>query len=400
MAASSSSPAETVDVAVVGAGLAGLAAALGFVRAGFSVICIGGAERPAPGRTVALFGVSLDFLETLGILGRIEAAAAPMRTLRIVDATGSLFASRPVAFRASEIGRDAFGLNVENAILASILAEALPDAARWTCEVVDFDFAAEGATLRAIDGRSLSAKLVVGADGRASPTRKAAGIDMSQSRFAQSALTLLLRHSRSHEDASTEFHTREGPFTLVPLPGAAGAPHRSSLVWLMRNASAERRRLLDDAALAGEIRAQSQAILGEVEIEGGRGLFPMTVQRVAAVTARRVALVGDAAHAFPPIGAQGLNLGLRDVKAIVKTAKQARDEGADIGGEPALRRYAVARRPDIAMRTLAIGAVNLSLLTPFAPVDMARGLGLAALAHLAPLRRAAMREGLNPFLAR
>ncbi len=399
MAAAPSSPADTVDIAVVGAGLAGLAAALGFVRAGFSVICIGGAERAPPGRTVALFGASLDFLESLGVLGRVEAAAAPMRTLRIVDATGSLFAPRPLAFRASEIGRDAFGLNVENAILAAILAEALPEAALWTSEVVDFDFAPERATLRAADGRSLSAKLVVGADGRASPTRKAAGIDMTQSRFAQSALTLLLRHSRPHDDASTEFHTREGPFTLVPLPGAGNAPHRSSLVWLMRNANADRRRALSDEALAAEIRAQSQAMLGEVEIEGGRGLFPMTVQRVAQLTAPRVALVGDAAHAFPPIGAQGLNLGLRDVKAIVATVKQARDEGADIGGEATLRGYAASRRPDIAMRTLAIGAVNMSLLAPFAPVDLARGLGLAALANLAPLRRAVMREGLNPFLA-
>jgi len=399
MAAASSSPAEPVDVAVVGAGLAGLAAALGFVRAGFSVICIGRVERAPPGRTVALFGASLDFLETLGVLGHVEAAGAAMRTLRIVDATSSLFAARPVTFRASEIGRDAFGLNVENAVLAVILSEALPTVARWTTEVVDFDFGADGATLKTADGRSLSAKLVVGADGRASPTRKAAGIDMSQTRFGQSALTLLLRHSRGHEDASTEFHTREGPFTLVPLPGAGNAPHRSSLVWLMRNANAERRRRLDDAALAAEIREQSRAILGEVEIEGGRGLFPMTVQRVAQLTTRRVALVGDAAHAFPPIGAQGLNLGLRDVKAIVATARHARDEGADIGGDAALRGYAAARRPDIAMRTLAIGAVNLSLLAPFAPVHAARGFGLAALAHLAPLRRAAMREGLNPFLA-
>jgi 2-octaprenyl-6-methoxyphenol hydroxylase len=399
MAAASFSPAETVDIAVVGAGLAGLAAALGFQRAGFSVICIGGAERAPPGRTVALFGASLDFLESLGVLGRVEAAGAPMRTLRIVDATGSLFAPRPLTFRASEIGRDAFGLNIENAILATILAESLPEAARWTGEVVDFDFAADSATLRAADGRSLSAKLVVGADGRASPTRKAAGIDMSQTRFAQSALTLLLRHSRPHDDASTEFHTREGPFTLVPLPGVGNAPHRSSLVWLMRNDNADRRRLLDDDALAAEIRAHSRAILGEVEIEGGRGLFPMSVQRVAQLTGLRVALVGDAAHAFPPIGAQGLNLGLRDVKAIVATAEQARDEGNDIGGAAALRGYAAARRPDIAMRTLAIGAVNLSLLAPFAPVDAVRGLGLTALAHLAPLRRAAMREGLNPFLA-
>jgi len=118
----------------------------------------------------------------------------------------------------------------------------------------------------------------------------------------------------------------------------------------------------------------------------------MAVQRVSSVAARRLALVGDAAHAFPPIGAQGLNLGLRDVAAIVAEAK--------VGGEDVLARYAASRRADIAMRTLGVGLLNSVLLTPWTPVDAARGLGLAALSAFAPLRKMAMREGLNPFLAR
>lgn len=218
--------------------------------------------------------------------------------------------------------------------------------------------------------------------------------------FDQTAVTLCLRHSRPHDDASTEFHTREGPFTLVPLPPAPEATNRSSLVWLMRNASAERLRALSDVELAARIRAQAQVLLGEMEIEGGRGMFPMSLQRVAKLTGPRLALIGDAAHAFPPIGAQGLNLGLRDGAEIVAQGTRARDEGRDIGGKATLAAFAEARRGDIALRTVGVGALNLSLLTNFWPVDAARGAGLAALAAIGPLRRFAIREGLSPFLAR
>jgi 2-octaprenyl-6-methoxyphenol hydroxylase len=400
MADTSHSPAQAFDVIVIGAGLAGLAAALGLARAGLRCACVGRLERSGPGRTVALLGRSLDILEGLGVMAEIEAKAAPMRAMRLVDDTGSLFAPRPVNFRASEIGRDVFGWNIENGALSSILAEALGDLPRFETDVVGFDFGADAVRLTLSDGRALSAALVIGADGRGSPSRKASGIDATTRNFGQTALTLALRHTRPHDDASTEFHTREGPFTLVPLPPTAEAPHRSSLVWLMRDATAERMTRLSDRELAAQLRARSHAMLGEIEIEGGRGGFPMTVQRVARLTGRRLALVGDAAHAFPPIGAQGLNLGLRDVAEIVTQAARARDEGQDPGGEATLEAYAAARRPDIALRTTAVGALNLSLLAPYLPVDAARGLGLAALAAVTPLRRLAIREGLTPFLAR
>ena len=398
MAEVSSSP--EFDVVVVGAGLAGLAAALGFFRAGFRVGLVGPPERTSPGRTVALFGRTLDFFGNLGALPAIEAEGAPMRTLRLVDDTGSLFAARPVEFRASELGRDAFGWNIENARLARLLERALGPAPRFEQDVVGFDFDEQAARLTLADGAVLSSKLVVGADGRSSPSRQAADIDVSVRRFDQTAITLWLRHTRPHDDASTEFHTREGPFTLVPLPPTPEARHRSSLVWLMRDASAERRKALSDADLAEEIRRGARAMLGDMDIEGSRGSFPMTIQRVASLTARRLALVGDAAHAFPPIGAQGLNLGLRDVEGILNASTRARDTRADIGGRETLAAYAVARRPDIATRTLGVGLLNASLLAPLLPVDAARGMGLGALAAFSPLRKLAMREGLNPFLAR
>ena len=384
------------DAIVVGAGLAGLAATLGLARAGLKVAVVGRPERGGAGRTVALLGRSVNFLDQLGVRAAVEEQGAPLSGMRIVDDSGSIFAPRPVTFRAREIGLDAFGWNIENARLAPILETALGGVARFEAEVVGFNFGVETARLTLADGALLHARLIVGADGRNSPSRKAAGIAATTRGFGQTALTLQIRHARDHDDVSTEFHTREGPFTLVPLPPAPGAPHRSSLVWLMRDATYARIGALDDVALLGEVRRRAHGFLGDMEIEGARGAFPMTVQRVSRLTGRRLALIGDAAHAFPPIGAQGLNLGLRDAQTLIAEASAA----ADPGGEIMLGAYSAARRPDIMTRTLGVGLLNMSLLADFGPIDAARGLGLAALGAFRPLRRIAMREGLNPFLAR
>jgi 2-octaprenyl-6-methoxyphenol hydroxylase len=398
MAPSDIDSGETCDVFVVGAGLAGLAAAVGFARAGRRVVSAGATERLGRGRTVALLGPSVDFLEELGVWPAVVPRAAPMRGLRIVDDTGSLFAPPPVEFRAREIGRDVFGWNVENAALADAFeasAAAHPNLVRIAANVAAFDFAPERAMVTLADGRVFAAALVVGADGRASPSRRAAGIAVRVRRYPQSALTVVLAHARPHDDFSTEFHTRQGPFTLVPLPAAPDAPNRSSLVWSMSEAEAKRRAALDDAALAAEIERQARSLLGAMRIEGERGLFPLARQSVSRFVATRLALVGDAAHAFPPIGAQGLNLGLRDVKALI-AATLASD---DVGADDALDRYAARRAADVAFRTAAVAGLNRSLLADCAPVDLARGLGLAALGAIAPLRRLVMREGVAPLFA-
>jgi 2-octaprenyl-6-methoxyphenol hydroxylase len=403
MAAHPPASVEDCDLFVVGAGLAGAAAAIGFAKAGFSVVSSGALERLGQGRTVALLGRSVEFLGDLGLREAIEATAAPLRSLRIVDDTGSLFAARPVEFHAAEIKSEAFGWNIANAELAGILAaplSATPNLSRVEDKVEALDFAGEGALVRTADGRGYRASLVVGADGRGSSARKAAGIGASTHRYGQSALTTFLAHSRPHGDFSTEFHTRQGPFTLAPLPGTGEHPFRSSLVWVMREDEARRVAALGDAALAGEIEDKAHGLLGATRIEGARGVFPLLRQTVARLTSTRLALVGDAAHAFAPIGAQGLNLGLRDVEGLVKHAKAARSDRADIGGEAVLARWAASRRPDIAVRTMAVNGLNRSLLADFAPVDMVRGFGLTALRHIGPLRRAVMREGVAPALGR
>ena len=388
---------ERCEVAVVGAGLAGLAAAIAFARAGRRVVSIGAAERLGQGRTVALLGPSVDFLAELGAWAAIAPSAAPMRALRIVDDVGSLFAAPTIEFRAGEIGREAFGWNVDNAGLADALeaaALACSGLTRVAVNVAAFAFAPEAARLTLVDGQNFEAALAVGADGRASPSRQAAGIAARRHDYRQSALTVFLAHQRPHDDFSTEFHTRQGPFTLVPLPAAAGAPHRSSLVWAMSEAEAKRRAGLDDAALAIEIERQARSLLGAMRIDGERGIFPLARQSVGRLVATRLALVGDAAHAFPPIGAQGLNLGLRDVKALV-----AATNGDDPGAEGALEAYANSRAADVLFRTAAVAALNRSLLADCAPVDLVRSLGLAALGAIPPLKKLAMREGIAPLFA-
>ncbi len=383
-----------LDAVVVGGGPAGLTAAIALAGAGVPTAFVAGRPRPTDNRTTALLMGSVTALKTLGVWQRCRANAAPLQIMRIVDDTGRLLRAPEVRFEADEIGLEAFGYNIENRYLtAAMLALACEIAA---LEVIAEDAAkvavgADAVTVTLESGDTVVARLAVGADGRRSACRAAAGIETERWSYPQAALTVTLRHSRPHDDISTEFHRPSGPFTLVPLPG-----QRSSLVFVTDPEEGARFKALPDAELAAAIEQRSHSIVGKVEVEPERGMFPLAVERARTLGAHRVALVGEAGHVIPPIGAQGLNLGLRDAATIGELVAAAHRQGHDPGADELTSRYAQMRRADVTSRTLAVDLLNRSLLSDFLPLQGARGLGLTLLQHIGPLRRAAMREGVAP----
>ena len=385
------------ETIVVGGGPAGLTAAIALAAGGLATALVGKRPPHPDNRTTALLGGSVTALETLGVWEFCAAQSAPLKVMRIVDDTGRLWRAPEVKFASSEIDLAAFGHNIANRDLVAALeqrAAALPNLNLIDDDAIDIAPDAEGVTVTRKNGAALRAPLVIGADGRRSLCRAAACIGVNEHAYKQVALTVCLRHSRPHHDSSTEFHTPSGPFTLVPLPGM-----RSSLVWVLEPHQAGDIAALDDATLAAEIERASHSILGTVELEPGRGLFPLSVVTAQKFGASRIALVGEAAHVIPPIGAQGLNLGLRDAATIGELAVAAHRDGRDIGGDDVLAAYDKMRRGDVTTRGVAIDLFNRTLLTDFLPVQGLRGLGLYMLDKIGPLRRVVMREGIAPTSA-
>lgn len=374
------------DVAVIGGGLAGLVAALALRRSGRSVALVA-PGRPTDRRTTALLGESVDIMRGLGIWPALADAAQPLRGIRIVDGTDRLIRAPEVLFRAEEIGGEAFGYNVPNETMLAALDAAIDDSG-----VRRIGAAATGiaATVDAVAietaAETVHARLAVAADGRSSTIRRALGIGFRADEPTQAALVCNLRHTAAHGDISTEFHTDGGPFTLVPLPG-----RRSALVWVMPIAEAEYLKALAADVLAARIEATGHSFLGAMTLDGPAQTFPLLTAEAERLTADRVVLIGEAAHVLPPIAAQGFNLTLRDIRALVALL----DDGDDPGAAATLAAYARDRGRDVGTRKLAVGLLNRSLLSAALPVQAARGVGLLALSRMPFLRRALIRQGLG-----
>jgi 2-octaprenyl-6-methoxyphenol hydroxylase len=381
----------TAEVAVVGGGPAGLVSAIALALAGANTLLVAPPAQ-ADRRTTALLANSATALATLGVWQACLPHAAPLKKLRIADATGRLFRAPEVSFDAAEIGLEAFGYNIENRHLMAALEERALDIklTRIASPALAVTSDPNGVTIKHAGGE-VRVKLAIGADGQKSLCRAAAGISTQRRAYPQTALTLNLAHDRPHHDTSTEFHTETGPFTLVPLPGS-----RSSLVCVLDPARATELAAFNDGALSVEIEQRAHSLLGKMRVEPGRGIFPLAVETADAFARARIALVGEAAHVVPPIGAQGLNLGLRDGATIAEIVADARRQNLDPGAPEILARYDKQRRADVLSRTLAVDLLNRNLLTDFSPAHGARGLSLYLVDRIGPLRRALMREGVTP----
>jgi 2-octaprenyl-6-methoxyphenol hydroxylase len=388
-----------IDVAVMGAGPTGLAAALALAHAGAAVALMG----PPPGasmprvletRTAALLASSIDMLRALRCWEALQPFAAPLKAIKIIDASGGLLRAPDVAFSADELGLEAFGYNIANTALVEALyrqaARTLPSLV--ADNVARLDLEPDRAVLFGDTGTRITARLVVGADGRNSICRGAAKIPVSERHEGKAAIATSFSHAEAHRGTSIELHQRGGSVTTVPLTEACA----SSVIWVGESAEIDGLMRLDSGAFGAALAARLAGLLGRIGEIGARASFPVVRLTAASLVGPRTALVGEAGHVLPPIGAQGLNLGLRDAATLADGVTEALAQGGDPGGEAVLDAYDRARRLDVLTRTLGIDLLNRSLLSGFLPIQAARGIVSYGLNALPPLRRLVMRMGMEP----
>jgi 2-octaprenyl-6-methoxyphenol hydroxylase len=394
------------DILIAGGGVAGLSAAAAFAADGFSVLVVDPVppvtEAEAAGsdlRSTAFLKPSVDLLRDAGLWSRLAPHAAPLRIMRLADAGGREPRIRETAdFEASELGAEAFGYNLPNWLLRREMVahlEALPRARLIApARVTRLTPRLDAALAQLDDGRQVRARLVVAADGRDSFVREALGITARRWSYGQKAVVFTVAHPLPHEDVSTEIHRTGGPFTLVPLPDRDGG-HRSAVVWMETGPRAQALFEMAVPDFEAALNERACGLLGPLTLTSPRRIWPIISQVADRLDGPRTALIAEAAHVIPPIGAQGLNMSLRDIATLRDLCRSARDAGRDIGAPELLARYHRARHGDILMRVAGVDALNRAAMTGWQPLRDLRRAGLRSLHALRPLRRGAMRLGLG-----
>lgn len=378
------------DVIVAGAGPAGLAAAALAAIDGRKVALVSARSDIADPRTVALMMPSIRLLEFLGVWpGGLRGKTVALRRLRLVDDTGSALRAPTVTFDPHEIGETVFGWNFPLTILIPALHARVKELGVTLigADVARASSTSSDVTVTATDGQQATARVLLAADGRNSILREAAGIRTNAWSYDQVAVATSFEHSGPHDGISTEYHKGAGPFTTVPMPGNA-----SALVWMERPERAAAIMALPDAALAREIQLNTHGELGRVTNPGPRRAFPMQGLVARDFARNRTMLIGEAAHVVPPIGAQGLNMSLRDAAQAVELMAHEDDPGHP----DTLHEYDLIRRRDVQPRQQIIDLMNRSLLSGYFTLESGRAMGLTAIAHFGPLRRFVMQRGLAP----
>ena len=379
----------TARVIVVGGGPAGLAAATLSAREGIPTLLIAPEAWPDP-RIVALMEPSLRLLNRIGVWpGSLSFVSSPLLHLDIIDDMGNLVSAPRLTFSAAEVGLDAFGWNIP---LGALTVELRNAAQQAGVEIIaDTVTAAENlGAVAAVDtasGARYYGEVLIAADGIESLLRKAAGINVDRWSFDQSALVTTFQHSGPHHGVSTERHRPGDAFTTVPLPGNA-----SSLVWMGAPPIIESLLFRTGQELAMEIQLVTRGTLGLISGVTPPKAFPMRGLRARQFAANRTMLTGETAHAFPPVGAQGLNMSLRDVGHAIDVVLGHDDAGSGA----AMTEYHARRSRDVTERQAIISAMNTSMLAEFLPLDLMRVGALSAISAFPPLRQLVMRQGLAP----
>ena len=383
------------DVVVVGGGMVGLSLSLGLARAGVPVALIERArlsdmaEASFDGRGSAIAAGSRRILDGLGLWEGVADQAEPILEIRVADGNSPLF----LHYDHKEIGDGPLGWIVENAVTRRALAATAHKSSLRIfdgTELAGCDFGEDAAALELADGQSITARLVIAADGRESPLRDAAGIDAVRWRYPQTGIVCAVHHEVPHRGIAQEHFLPAGPFAILPM-----TENRSSIVWTERNDLAPGILALDNEAFADELRRRFGGFLGRIDVGPTRWSYPLSVVHSKRYIAPRLALAGDAAHAIHPIAGQGFNIGLRDVAALAEVIMDTLRLGLDPGTITALDRYERWRKPDNMMMIGVTDILNRLFSNDIAPVRIARDIGLAAVDQATPLKKVFMRHAMG-----
>jgi len=386
---------DRADVIIFGGGLVGLALASALDSSGLSAIVLDPAD-PAPralasfdGRTSAVSSSSMRMLDTIGVTPHLAEKGCPIRTIAVADGL------EPGGLHFDAEDDEPLGWMHENRHLRAAL-QARAEAGRniwllWKSRVASVDRGDQGVMVALEDGRKLHAPLLVAADGRNSATREAAGIRVARWRYDHHAIVSVLGHELPHEHVAYEIFYPTGPFALLPMNDGESS-HRSAIVWSVPHEDAAGWLSLNDDDFAAEAQAAMGSFLGKVVMLALRSSFPLGFHHAAQITAKRLALVGDAGHAIHPIAGQGLNLGFRDVAALAEVLVEGARLGLDLGDAQLLDRYQRWRSLDALSVAFATDSLTRVYAVPGRTASAVRRFGMGLVERITPLKNRLMNE--------
>ena len=380
------------DVIILGGGLVGLTTALALDAHGLGSIVIDPADPEAmlapgfDGRASAVSSSSWRMLEAIGVAGRLEGLGCPIESIRVSEG----LSSSALDFEPGDEGP--LGIMFENRALRSALhaaaAEAKNVTLRMKASAVHVERGEHRVAVTLDDGAALHAPLLIAAEGRNSPTRAAAGIQVARWRYNHAAIIAGVEHERAHGNVAYELFYPSGPFAILPmLPGT-----RSAIVWTVKEADAPAMLALSERAFLAEAKKRMGDFLGELKLVSPRASYPLGFHHAGRITDKRLALVGDAAHGIHPIAGQGLNLGLRDVAALTEVLVEGARVGLDLGDAQLLHRYERWRGLDTLMVAMATDGLTRLFGLPGKAASAVRRFGLNAVQRIAPLKAQFMAE--------